>query len=173
MAYLVYDESRRGPLALTPYKYGDRGPRILGMSLIVEATPSSVYTRSMANKKRVNITIDAAVHEEMRKFLELTDSDFSGFIEQLTVRFLGQMRPVIRRMEQAQSGGQTITPSELRVMFLQMMGSVQVEAGAELNTILQELDIVEAEQQKKKAALEEKPKSIHTPKPSRSTKAKK
>lgn len=137
------------------------------------ASVRSVYNGGMANKKRVNITIDAAVHEEMRKFLELTDSDFSGFIEQLTVRFLGQMRPVIRRMEQAQSGEQSITPSELRVMFLQMMGSVQVEAGTELNAILQELDIVEAEQQKKKAALEEKPKSIHTPKANRSVKAKK
>ncbi|GGB85071.1 hypothetical protein GCM10008019_46270 [Deinococcus soli (ex Cha et al. 2016)] len=124
-------------------------------------------------KKRVNITIDSAVHEEMRKFLDLTGSDFSAFIEQMTVRFLGQMRPLVRRMEHAQDGGPSLTPSELRVMFLQMMGGVQVEAGAELSTILQELDTLEADLEKKKALPVAKSPSIHTaPKKRSSTKKK-
>lgn len=124
-------------------------------------------------KKRVNITIDAAVHEEMRKFLDLTGSDFSAFVEQLALGFLEQMRPLIRRLEAMNSGEAELSPSELRVMFLQMMGSVQVEAGAKLNAILQELDIVEAEQDKKKQSIPAKPDSIHTPKPKRSVAKKK
>lgn len=127
----------------------------------------------MANKKRVNITIDSAVHEEMRKFLDVTNSDFSAFIEFMTVRFLGEMRPLIKRMESARDGGQSVTPSELRVMFLQMMGSVQVEAGKEMSSLLAELDTLEAEQHSKQQPKLLEPESIHTPKVKRQTKAKK
>ena len=79
----------------------------------------------------------------------------------------------LRRMESAQDGGPSLTPSELRVMFLQMMGGVQVEAGAELSTILQELDTLEADLEKKKALPVGKPSAIHTaPKKRSSTKKK-
>lgn len=124
-------------------------------------------------KKRVNITIDSAVHEEMRKFLDLTGSDFSAFVEQLTLHFLGEMRPLIRRMESAQDGGPMLTPSELRVMFLQMMGGVQVQAGAQLHGILQELDTLEADLEKKKALLVANPEPIHTAPKKRTTTKKK
>lgn len=138
-----------------------------------EHSPVSVYTVGMANKRRVNITIDSAVHEEMRKFLDITSSDFSAFVEAICVSFLGEMRPLIRRMEAAQNGGEALTPSELRVMFLQMMGGVHVNAGAQLNTILQELDTIEAEQKKNEVPKLLEAESIHTPKVTKRTKVKK
>lgn len=124
-------------------------------------------------KKRVNITIDSAVHDEMRKFLDLTGSDFSTFVEMLTLRFLGQVRPLVRRMEAAKDGGPMLTPSELRVMFLQMMGSVQVEAGANMHSILQEIDTLEADLEKKKALPVAESQPIHTEPKKRSTTKKK
>lgn len=127
----------------------------------------------MQSKKRVNITIDSAVHAEMRRFLDLTGSDFSALVEQMCVRFLGEMRPIIKRMESVQNGDAAFNPSEFRVMFLQMMGSVQVEAGAELKNILQELDTIEAEQRAMPKLLEPEAKPIHTPKVTKGAKSKK
>lgn len=131
----------------------------------------------MASKARVNISIDSAVHEEMKRFGEITGTEFSAFIEMMCVRFLGQMRPLIRRMEAAQKGEGELTPNELRVMFLQMMGSVHVEAGSEMQTILKELDTIEAEQKKRLPPplleVESKQEAIHTPKVRRDTKSKK
>lgn len=134
--------------------------------------PSSVYDIDMG-KKRVNITLDSAVHDEMRRFLDVVGEDFSSLVEQMCLSFLGQMRPLIRRIGEGPVSEAGLTPSEMRVMFLQMMGGVQVEAGVQLNDILKELDIVEAEQQKKAAPLFEEPKPIHTPKVTKGTKSKK
>lgn len=137
---------------------------------------SRVYNAPMP-KKRVNITIDSAVHDEMRRLLDLVGEDFSTFVERMSVSFLGTMRPLTRRMEAAQNGGNALTPSEVRVLFLQMMGGVQVEAGTQLGAILSELDTIEAEQAKAAQSLlnvpEQKPEVIHTPKPKRAAKPKK
>lgn len=124
-------------------------------------------------KKRVNITIDSAVHEEMRKFLDLTGSDFSAYVESMTVHLLGEMRPLVRRMEAALEGGTPLSPSEMRVMFLQLMGGLHVKAGAEMGTILRELDTLEADLEKKKALPVAKSQSIHTEPKKRSTTKKK
>lgn len=141
------------------------------------AIPLSVYTMLMTNKRRVNITLDSAVHDEMKKYLSIMGEDFSAFVEMMSVRFLGSMRPILRRMEAAQTEDTDLTPSEVRVMFLQMMGAVQVEAGQEMGKVLSELDMIEAEQVKKAPPLESKttsPKAaIHTPKVTKTTKAKK
>lgn len=128
------------------------------------------------SKKRVNISIDEAVHTEMGKFLKLSGGEFSDFVEQMAVRFLASMRPMIRRMEAAQAGGAALTPSEVRVLFLQVFGSVQIDTGVEMMSVMQEIDMVEAEHAKKEAerlveTSSVKP-AIHTLKVRKTTKAK-
>ena len=133
----------------------------------------SVYTEHMQNKKRVNITIDSAVHDEMRKFLGVMGQDFSAFVEHMCVGFIGQMRPLIKRLDGVPLEDSGLTPSEVRVMFLQMMGSIQVEAGSQMNVILKELDTIEAEQRAMPKLLTPEKKPIHTPKVTKGTKTKK
>lgn len=133
----------------------------------------SVYSVRMSSKKRVNITIDSDVFEEMNNFRKVTGMDFSSFVEQMTVRFLGEMRPFVRRMEAAKETGEAISPSEFRVMLLQVMGGVQVQAGVELSNVLKELDIVEAEQKAKSQPKLLEIESIHTPKVVKKTRSKK
>jgi hypothetical protein len=130
-----------------------------------------------SNKRRVNISIDTAVHDEMKKFLDMVGQDFSGFIEAMSVNFLGAMYPLVKRLEAAKKDNLELSPSELRVLFLQMMGTVNVEAGSQMSDILNELDILESEQANKAPPLDSKPPSpkvaIHTPKVTKTTKAKK
>lgn len=133
----------------------------------------SVYNLDMPTKRRVNITLDTAVHDEMRKFLDVVGEDFSAFVEQMCVSFLGQMRPLIRRIGNTSLAEAGLTPSEARVMFLQMMGQLSVDTGVSMNTILQELDTIEAEQNNVAKLLNAPKEPIHTPKVKKTTKAKK
>ena len=124
-------------------------------------------------KKRVNITIDDAVHDEMKKFLDVVDNDFSAFVESMCISFLSHMRPLIRRISSASGNESELTPSEVRVMFLQLMGSIQIDAGTQLGAIMKELDILEAEQKAKFVPVAPQPEPIHNPKKKRTVKTKK
>lgn len=136
-----------------------------------------VYYVRMADKKRVNISIDASVHSEMQRVLEVGGMDFSGFIEVMCVKFLGTTRPIFKRLEAAKKGESDLTPAEVRVMFLEMFGAVQIDAGAQVQNILTELATLEADLEKKEVyVLTDKGRSeevIHTPKVRKNTRAKK
>ncbi len=136
-----------------------------------------MYTVGMANKKRVNITIDPDVHSEIQKFLDVADLDFSGFVEMIAVRFLSGVRPLNKRMEEVNKLGLAPSRAEIKVMFLEMFATAQMDLGQVMGEIMDEIDIVEGEKRKEGTpALFPVPAStefIHTPKVTKSTKAKK
>jgi hypothetical protein len=115
----------------------------------------------MEKKKRVNITIDGAVHIETKARLDASGMDFSAFIEQACLGFLSATHDMFRRMDVAKAGGPEVSPSELRVLMLQAVGGVQVKTGAEFAKVLSELDVIEARLDAQPKLLP--PESIHTP----------
>lgn len=133
------------------------------------ASVRSVYNGGMANKKRVNITIDPDIHTEMQALLDSAGMDFSGFVEMLCVRFLGEIRPVARRLDEMTKAGLKPTDAEVKLLLLGMFTTAQLDMGKMMNDALEELDILQMD---KVLEGEVKKKPIHTKKPAKAVKPK-